>query len=189
MGWDPFWDDPWWGSPPYDYGAYPPPPYAYPPNVGYDPNYDSNYDPNYNLDYNAPSDSSSAQPSTPGDPNWDTSANAPQVGGAVSSQAPVVIYFRNGARISPSDYWVVDDQMHYVLNGSESVVNLNRVDLPRTMNENQKNGVKFWIKSAPDEEPAPAEEAPSTAPAPERQDESPAPVPAPAAAASGHALT
>jgi hypothetical protein len=157
--------------------------------VGYDPNYGSNYDPDYNQNYEAPPNSAATQSSAPVNPNWDTSSNTPRSNNEANSRAQVVIYFKNGARLSPSDYWVVDGQMHYVLNGSESVVDLNRVDLPRTMNENQRNGVKFWIKSAPDENSAPVEEAPSTAPPPEQQNGPPVPSPAPAAVPSGHALT
>ncbi len=149
---------PW---PSYGYFGYPAyGPYGYPPSVGYDPNFGP-HDPDSN-----PPPSSSSAPSGPVNPNFDTSLNAPDAPGG-----PVIIYLKDGTSFSPSDYWISDNQLHYVLGGSENAVDIDRVDLPRTNDENQKNGVKFWLKSAPDASPAPSGAAPAAAPAPD----SPAP--------------
>lgn len=166
--WDPFCFDsfaawPGYGYPGYGYG-YPPPygPAAYPPSVGYDPDYPGygpGYDQNPGYDQSnpppGPPDASSAPPA-PLNPNWDTSANAPSSG--TYSQVPVVIYLKDGTSFSPSDYWISDTRLHYVLGGQEYSVDVARVNLPRTNEENHKSGATFWLKSAPDGNPAPVRE-------------------------------
>lgn len=157
-GWDPFCFDSFAAWPPYGYFGSPAyDPYAYPPSVGYDPNYDPNY-----QNYNPPPGPSSAPSLAPANPNWDTSANAP--GASDAASAPVVIYLKDGTSFSPSDYWISEDQLHYVLGGTESTVDLDRVDLPRSNDENKKNGVKFWLRSAPNASPAPSGAAPTPPP-------------------------
>jgi hypothetical protein len=81
---------------------------------------------------------------------------------------------KDGASITPSDYWIADYRMHYVLGGKESSVDLDRVDLPRSNEANQRNGVRFWMKSEPDSGAAPAPEqnsapGPASAPVPQEQ--------------------
>jgi hypothetical protein len=191
FGWGPCWGDAWawdpfcFGSfaafPPYGYYDYPPDPYAYPPSVGYDPNYapgGPGYDPdnppppgasNPNASYSAPYEAN---------PNWDTSVNAPTE--AAKSQVPVVIYFKDGSSVLPSDYWISANRFHYVLGGQESSVDLSRVDLPHTNDVNHKNGATFWLKSGPDADPTPAAEAPAVAPAaPQNNNAAPGPAAAP----------
>ena len=114
-------------------------------------------------------------------PNWDTTANAANAANPANSQGPVVIYLKDGNSFSPSDYWIADDQLHYVLDGSENSVAMDHVDLRRTNDENAKHGVKFWLKSEPRERPAPSDEAPAAAPAPNSDDHAaPDAAPAPA---------
>jgi hypothetical protein len=49
-----------------------------------------------------------------------------------------------------SDYWVVDNQLHYIVNyGGESTVALDQVDLQRTVDENEKRGTPFILKTKP----------------------------------------
>jgi hypothetical protein len=94
-------------------------------------------------------------------PNWDTSANVPSA--AAKSQVPVVIYFKDGSSVLPSDYWISDNTFYYVLGGEQNSVPLSRVDLPHTNDVNHRNGATFWLKSAPDDS-APAGQAPAGAP-------------------------
>ena len=118
--------------------------------------------------------------SGPVDPNWDTSANAPSAGNAASAQ--VIIFMKDGTSFSPSDYWLTGSEFHYVLGGTESVIDVDRVDMPRSNDENFRNGVKFWIKSAPspsEQNAAPSGDAPAAPAAPEPQNEAPAPKAAP----------
>ncbi len=189
-GWDPFCSAfaPWPG-----YGGV----YAYPP---YDPYYDLNFDPNYdpNNDPGYDPDSSSLAPgpdfnangpaydagaanaeSAPGGPLGEGSATVPRLNRSGDPQGHVVIYMRDGSSITPSDYWIADYRLHYVLGGRESSVDLDRVDLPRSNEENQRNGVRFWMKSAPDSgagaEPVDPQQnsapgpGPASAPAPQEQ--------------------
>lgn len=57
---------------------------------------------------------------------------------------------KNGAVYTVRDYWMVDNELHYILmNGTQHTIDLERVDLPRTNTENAKSGVKFIFKSEP----------------------------------------
>lgn len=176
LGWNPcwgaVWDDPFcfggFAGPAYDSYGYPPydpsyDPNAYPPqSFGPDPN----YDPGNQAGGPAP-DSQSHEPSEPANPNWDTTANA----GIAIQPGSVIIYLKDGTSLSPSDYWITDDQLHYTLAGSENTVGLDHVDLRRTNDENAKRGVRFWLKSEPEKtDPGnngvPSGDAPAASPTP-----------------------
>jgi hypothetical protein len=139
FGWDydPFCNDfyaPW---PAYGYlgpGSYGYGPDYYPPSVDYGPNYDPNYSPYY--------------PPAPG-PYGDSSVNAPEEGNPANAPGSVILYLKDGTSLSPTDYWITGGQLHYILGGTESVIPLDQVDLPRSNDENQKRGIRFWLKSAP----------------------------------------
>ena len=180
FGWNPcwgaVWDDPFcfggFAGPAYDYYGYPPydqpyDPNAYPPqSFGPDPN----YDPGNQAGGPAP-DSQSSEPSQPVNPNWDTTVNA----GIAIQPGSVIIYLKDGTSLSPSDYWITDDQLHYTLAGAENTVALDHVDLRRTNDENAKRGVRFWLKSEPEKaQPGnngvPSGDAPAASPAPEPSD-------------------
>ena len=147
--WDPFCFDSFSAWPPYGY-------YSYPPSAGYDPNY-----PTKVPDYTAPPEPSLSVRSNSANLDEGTSANA-----ADGSTAPVrlvIIYLKDGTSFSPSDYWLADNQLHYVLGGAESTIDIDRVDLGRSNDENHKNGVKFLLKSAPNPSPAPSDAPPPAA--------------------------
>jgi hypothetical protein len=153
FGWGSCWDAAWaWDDPfcfnPYSYHGYPPyDPYGYAPSVGYDPTYDPNY-----LYDNPPPESSLSVPPGPSDPNGDASANAPGTGNPAAR--PAIIYMKDGTSFAPSDYWISEDQLYYAVGGRENAVDIDRVDLLRSNDENYKNGVKFWLRSAPNASPA-----------------------------------
>jgi hypothetical protein len=145
-GWDPFWVDPWWGAgPAYGYGYYGNPNsnvYDYP---------DSGY--SAPDDYSTPSpqqDNPYDQDNSNG--NWVT-PNGPSPSLAPNSSSlavPVLIYMKNGSVLTVRDYWMIDEELHYILmSGTQRTVNLEQVDLPRTNTENAKSGVKFIFKSEP----------------------------------------
>jgi len=137
--WNPFWyDAAWdWSYPYYGYAAYPPPdPYLYPPSVDYSQGGNAN------------------PPAAPVNPNSNAGANAPdasQGAGAASASStpPVVIYLKDGTSLSPSDYWLAQSKLHYIVNGAESAVDVDQVDFQRTIDANDQNGVQFLLKSAP----------------------------------------
>jgi hypothetical protein len=171
-GWDPFIYDPWWGvGPGLGFGYY-----------GYYPN-------NYLYGYPAPGyyapDDNSDAPAQQGNPddenyqneqydqgntngNWVT-PNGPNPSAAQNSASlavPVLIYMKNGAVYTVRDYWIVDDELHYILmDGVRNFVDLERVDLPRTNTENAKSGVKFIFKS----EPSVVPQTPAPTPAPTQE--------------------
>ena len=98
----------------------------------------------------------------------------------------MIIYLKDGTSLSPSDYWITDDQLHYTLAGGENTVGLDHVDLRRTNDENAKRGVRFWLKSEPEKErePAASGDAPAASPTPEPNgDATPGPASAPPASA------
>jgi hypothetical protein len=129
-------------------------------------NYDPNYSPDSTGNYPQPSDSvTPTVPSLP-EPNWDTSANPP--GATAQSQAAAVIYLKDGSSFLPTDYWMTDDQFHYLLGGQEYTVPLSRVDLQKTNDVNHQNGATFRLKSAPDNPTPASEPGASPTPAPDQ---------------------
>lgn len=182
--WEPWWDVGWWG-PGWGWGGYwspywsaypwwrwPAPYYAYPPPslppAGYgvyddnnsgssDPVSSSNPAPAVNsssADQNAPAGSSTdadqSAPPSQGSPNTN-----PVTGNVAESTPTVLLYLKDGTMYAASDYWVADNQLHYVVNyGGESVVDFDQVDLQRTVDENAKRGTAFILKAKPNR-PAP----------------------------------
>jgi len=157
-GWDPFIYDPWWGWPAPGYSYYADPnAYLYSdPNSG-------NYAPD---DNSSPSTQQYDQDNSDSNVNgnWIT-PNGPSPSAAQNSAnlaVPVLIYMKNGAVYSVRDYWIVDDELNYILmDGAQHAVDLDRVDLPRTNSENAKSGVKFIFKSEPSVPIAPPAPAPT----------------------------
>jgi len=175
--WDPFWYDPWWGyGPAYGYGYYGYPDnsvYGYPDSGYYAPDDNSNPPPDQGEQYEQYGpDTSNGNWVTPNGPSPSTAQNS----GTLA--VPVLIYLKNGAVRSVRDYWIVDGELHYILmNGVQSSVNLDQVDLPRTNTENAKSGVRFIFKSEPSVPPSapdgsvapPASSEPPQSPAPTQQ--------------------
>ena len=176
-GWDPFWYDPWW-----NWGAgY----YGYPTNnyYIYNDGGSDNYAPQDNSP--APPDQEDQyqnqnEPNYQSEPNgnWVTPNETPNEAqpstnpGAPSLAVPVLIYMKNGSVVAVRDYWMIDNELHYILmNGVQRQVDLDRVDLARSNAENAKSGVKFIFKSEPSAPPAneapapPAAQPDSSAPA------------------------
>ena len=171
--WNPWWWDPFWWGPPaayYDpwWGWAPPAPAAVPGDY-------SLYYGNSNSTYNAPYDnpasgygSTDSFSASLGSPNLN-----PLTDNVASTTPTILLYLKDGTMLAASDYWISDNKLHYLVNyGGESVVDMNQVDLQRTVDENGKRGVKFWLKPNPNR----ATESPSPSASP-----APAPAPAPAA--------
>ena len=156
--WDPWlspWYDPfWWGPVGYNYPYYdyPPPDYNYPPPYG-------------SGDNNGPNAELQSEPlpqvqaeATPDTNSYSNTAN-------VAESAPsVLLYLKDGTTVVAWDYWVADGKLHYTLRyGGENTLEMNDLDLQRTVDENAKRGVPFRLKPQPVISTPPAQaEAPTT---------------------------
>jgi len=144
-----YWNDPWWGWP--GYGGY-----------GYPASYI------YGYPY-VDSGSNSSQPENYPDtdtytPPVDQSSSAGVSGG--DSAPPILLFMKDGSVDSVRDYWISGGQIHYIfLNGAESAIDMDQLDLQRTVDENAKSGVQFTLKPNPNSF-APAPEAPPAATSP-----------------------
>ena len=169
FGYDPF----WYGYTPC-YG-----PFGWGPN---NPSYDSAY-PETNYVYGGPYDDSPDdfdQGNPPANFDQNVPANdqgqADQVGpetddtvdsGAIREN--VQLYLKNGGVFNVFLYWVTGNQLHYVTdNGSAITIQIDALDLDRTISENAKRGKFFKLPSQPSggTNGAPA----NTAPVPQNHD-------------------
>ena len=51
---------------------------------------------------------------------------------------------------SVTDYWLAGGKLHYLLdNGAEIAIDMDRLDLPRTVDENGSRGVPFRLRPGP----------------------------------------
>jgi hypothetical protein len=146
--WGPAWIDPLWGWPGYSYNGYP-----------VDSTNDYPYD-----DGSSYSDSPESYPSTyadtlPADRGPSQSPSTEEI------EMPVLVYMKDGKVFAASDYWVEGGRLYYVLStGVANAVELDQVNLRRTVAENADLGVQVTLKSHPGP-PAPSTETPSlTAP-------------------------
>lgn len=66
------------------------------------------------------------------------------------SEPPTLIYFKDGTSYGVTSYWLADSKLHYVTSyGGENAIDVNRLDLQRTVDENAQRGVAFTLKPAP----------------------------------------
>ncbi len=167
FGWnDPFWFDPWW-YPAYDswwgWGSG----YYGPSSIYYGAPYDEPY-------YDQPYDSNQPYADAPADqrPPADTASSSsgaaeyPQQAAAPAPNPPsdrndnaaslTLLYLRDGSVLTVTDVWLTGGGVLYytLANGSEATLDMDRIDLPRTVSENGMRGVPFILRSAP-ETPAP----------------------------------
>jgi hypothetical protein len=137
-----YWNDPWSG---FGYGY---------PGIDY---YSAPYDYNATGDYVGPYDPSfpSAQPSEnppntyQNAPYQQSSTDANQVNNnSGNSTSYVLLYRKDGAVFSVTDYWLAEGKLHYTLDtGAEIAINMDQLDLQRTVDENGSRGVAFTLKS------------------------------------------
>jgi len=180
--WNPWWWGPgwgFWGGPAYPWWGYAAYPYPYANyNVTYPAPYsgtdsDNSYNDN-SSDNAAPSDDYFQRPSFGGsldvEPQGSPNTN-PDTGNVATTTPTVLVYLKDGTMYTASDYWLVDGKLHYMTSYStESVVDMDEVDLQRTVDENAKRGVTFTLKpsrngpaASPDSAPAPQPNGTGTA--------------------------
>jgi hypothetical protein len=75
----------------------------------------------------------------------------PPYGPGGAESAPItLLYLKDGRTLAATDYWVADGKLHYrVSDGGESTLDINDLDLQRTVDENAKRGVPFTLKPQP----------------------------------------
>jgi hypothetical protein len=169
--WNPWWWDPFWWGPPaayYDpwWGWAPPQPATVPGDYS---DYYGNSGSSYNAPYSNPSSgyesSNSFSASLNSEPLGSPNLN-PLTDNVADSTPTILLYLKDGTMLAASDYWISDNKLHYLVNyGGESTVEMDQVDLQRTVDENGKRGVKFWLKPNPNRAtgspaPAPSHEPP-----------------------------
>lgn len=67
-----------------------------------------------------------------------------------NATGPTVLYLNDGTSFTVSDYWVADYQLHYVTEGArEGALDLNQIDVQRTVDENAARGMNFTLKPTP----------------------------------------
>jgi hypothetical protein len=88
----------------------------------------------------------------------------------------VVLYLTDGTVYVVEDYWVADGRLHYkTSDGAENVMEMNQLDLQRTVDVNASRGVDFTLRPARDSTKAP-DQSPSANPE-QRQPDAQAPAP------------
>lgn len=66
----------------------------------------------------------------------------------------VVLYMKNGAVYAVTNYWVADNKLHYLTSyGAENTIDMDELDLQKTVDVNSARGVQFTLKPAPDQKP------------------------------------
>jgi len=66
------------------------------------------------------------------------------------STPSVLLYLKDGTTLVAWDYWVAGGKLHYTVRyGGESELDINDIDLQRTVDENAKRGVPFKLKPQP----------------------------------------
>jgi hypothetical protein len=156
-GWGGFWGPSWGWGPYYGLGYYPwgwPGYYDYP---GYSVGYGDSG--NYSSSDNGPVDNNSGnynagpvQPDNSGgiaEPQGSPDDN-PVTGNVSSSRPTVLLYLKDGTTYAASDYWLQDGVLHYTVNyGGEDTLNMDELDLQRTVNENARRGINFSLHPSP----------------------------------------
>src|ERR1700733_9969627 len=154
-GWGGFWGRAWGWGPYYGLGYYPwgwPGYYDYP---GYGVTYGDSG--NYSGSDNGPVDNNSGNydagpvaPSNPPDVPLPSPNDNPITGDVSSSRPTVLLYLKDGTTYAASDYWLQDGLLHYTVNyGGESTLNMDELDLQRTVNENARRGINFSLHPNP----------------------------------------
>ena len=164
-GW-PYWD--WgWGCPGY-WGLgwdYPGPywdgngPYGSDDAWVWDNNNTGNYS-DYTGDANANYSDDSDYSNAPDNNNYndddeqasqDTTQTQPSSTKPVDPESiPTVVYLKDGTTLQMTAYWSSGNTLHYVNGqGGVNTLDVNQIDLQRTVDENAKHGVRFPIKPQP----------------------------------------
>ena len=154
---NPFWYNPYWGWPGYGYGYGDP---GYGITYGNPDDSSSNLSPDYGsgsysnnsgtYDSGTATNPSSADNSVEAIEPQGSPDDNPDTGNVAASTPTVLIYLKDGTTYAATDYWLADGQLHYVVSyAGESTLDMDDVDLQRTVDENARRGVTFSLKPRP----------------------------------------
>lgn len=106
---------------------------------------------NNSSDYQSQPDASSNTDTNTGASDSSPDANTnPMTGNVAASTPTVLLFMKDGTTYPASDYWIADGKLHYNVDYSgESTIDINQLDLQRTVDENAKRGVRFTLKPQP----------------------------------------
>jgi hypothetical protein len=129
------------------------PGWTYPSNNGGDSNGDytvnaqgSNGDANANV---STSDAGEASPSL--GTSAPTTVLRNDAAPAPAAKPNTVLYLRDGSSFAVTDYWLAEGRLHYVTSyGGENTMDVSKLDLQKSVDENAKTGNAFSLKSMPD---------------------------------------
>jgi hypothetical protein len=73
----------------------------------------------------------------------------------IEAEKPItVLFLQNGAVYAITDYWIQDGKFYYATSyGGQNSINLDDIDLQKTVEVNAKRGVEFILKPSPDRNP------------------------------------
>jgi hypothetical protein len=102
--------------------------------------------------YLPPSNPAPDPGSTPSNQQEQVPADTTPAPGNVSAPAPsVFLYLKDGTEYTATDYWLADNELHYVVNdGEEHRIHIAQLDFQRTVDENANRGVTLSLKPNPD---------------------------------------
>lgn len=120
--------------------------YGYPGYGYYGP-----YAPGLYLNWYSGDDNAGAAPDTSQDYGVYSDQNTAQGNSSdASAGGATVLYLNDGTSFAVTDYWVADYELHYITDGArENVIDLDQIDVQRTVDENAARGVNFTLKPAP----------------------------------------
>ncbi len=71
-------------------------------------------------------------------------------GAAQPAAKTSVLYLKDGSSFAVTDYWLAQGKLHYVTSyGGENSMDLGKLDLQKTVDENARQGTAFSLKSTP----------------------------------------
>jgi hypothetical protein len=131
-GCDPLWD---FGCDSYGYSGY---------------GYYGPYAPGFYLDSYSGDDSAAAADTSQDYGVYSDQNTAPGNSSDASASSATVLYLNDGTSFAVTDYWVADYELHYITDGArENAIDLDQIDVQRTVDENAARGVDFTLKPAP----------------------------------------
>jgi hypothetical protein len=73
----------------------------------------------------------------------------------IEAEKPLtVLFLKNGAVYAVTDYWIQDNKLYYVTSyGGENTIDMDEIDLQKTVDVNANRGVEFILKPSPEQNP------------------------------------